>query len=259
MPRLTLKRPIAFFDLETTGTDPREDRIVEISVLKISPDGSREVKTRRIDPGIPIPPASTEIHGIRDEDVADEPTFAQVAKSLHAYLDECDLAGYGIVRFDVPLLVAEFDRAGLAFDIRERAIVDALTIFHQRERRDLDAALQFYCGESLEGAHSAEADILATYKVLEGQLERYDDLPATPEELDEIVNPGRGDWVDAQGKLVWKDGEIAFNFGKHRGQLVREVARTAPDYLGWLLEKDFGDDVKEVFANAVRGEVPSRG
>ena len=128
MSRLKLRRPIAFFDLETTGTDPREDRIVEISVLKVSPDGSREIKTRRIDPGVPIPAASTEIHGIRDEDVADEPTFAQVAKSLFAFLDDCDLAGYGIFRFDVPLLVAEFERVGMAFDIRDRAIVDALTI-----------------------------------------------------------------------------------------------------------------------------------
>ena len=154
--------------------------------------------------------------------------------------------------------MAEFERVGMAFDIRDRAIVDALTIFHQRERRDLDAALQFYCGETLEEAHSAEADILATFKVLEGQLDRYDDLPTTPEELDGIVNPERGNWVDAQGKLVWKDGEVAFNFGKHRGELVREVAKARPDYLNWLLEKDFREDVKEVFAGAVRGEVPSR-
>lgn len=255
---LELRRPLAFFDLETTGTDPAEDRIVEISVLKVHPDGTEEVKTRRIDPGIPIPESATAIHGIRDEDVAEEPRFVQVAKSLAGFLEGCDLAGFGIVRFDVPLLCAEFERAGVAFDIRDRAIVDALTIFHRREPRNLEAALRFYCDETLEDAHSAESDIRATYRVLQGQLERYGDLPREPGAIDEEFNPGRRDFVDSQGKIVWKGEEAAFNFGKHRGQLVREVASSSPDYLDWLLQKDFSREVKEILESARAGELPTR-
>ncbi len=255
---LDLRRPLAFFDLETTGTDPAEDRIVEISVLKVHPDGTEEVKTRRIDPGVPIPESATAIHGIRDEDVADEPRFVQVARSLADFLEDCDLGGFGIVRFDVPLLCAEFERADVPFDVRDRAIVDALTIFHRREPRNLEAALRFYCDERLEDAHSAESDIRATYRVLQGQIERYTDLPREPGAIDEEFNPGRRDFVDSQGKIVWQGEEAAFNFGKHRGQLVREVASNSPDYLDWLLKKDFSREVKEILERARQGELPKR-
>ena len=258
MSSLSLQKPLAFFDLETTGTDPLRDRIVEISVLMVFPDGREEIKTRRIDPGVPIPPAATEIHGIRDEDVAEEPRFVQIAKSLATLLEGCDFAGFGITRFDLPMLIAEFERADVPFDIRDRAVIDSLTIFHQKEPRNLDAALRFYCGEELEDAHSAEADIQATYRVLQGQFERYEDLPRTPEELDEFCNPGRRDFVDTHGKLIWKNDEVAFNFGKHRGELLREVAESAPDYIRWLLEKDFNAEVKDWLRQAVEGSLPQR-
>ncbi len=260
MAELSLRRALAFFDLETTGTNPAEDRIVEISVLKVHPDGSEELKTRRLNPGVPIPRGAFEVHGISDEDVANEPRFAQVAASLADFLADCDLGGFGVTRFDVPLLIAEFERAGVEFSIRDRSIVDALTIFHQREPRNLDAALRFYCGEALEDAHSAEADIRATYRVLLGQLERYEDLPANPEELDELCNPGRRDFVDTHGKLIWKGDRVAFNFGKYRGELVREVADEHPGYLDWLLSEDrkFPEDVREVFRHVRDGDEPRR-
>ena len=258
MSRLKLQRPLAFFDLETTGTDVSRDRVVEISVLKVLPDGTEEAKTRRIDPGIPIPPASTAIHGIRDEDVAEEPRFQQIARSLAEFLKDCDLAGFGITRFDVPLLAAEFERAGVPFDVRNRAVVDALTIFHAKEQRNLGAALKFYCDRDLEDAHSAEADIRATHDVLLAQLNRYADLPGSPDQLDEVCNPGRRDFIDVGGKLIWKGDEAAFNFGRYRGTLLRDVAQSSPDYFDWLLRKDFDREVKGFFEGVKRGEFPRR-
>jgi len=254
---LELERPLAFFDLETTGTDLGRDRIVEISVLKLHPDGQEELRTRRIDPGIPIPPEATAIHGIRDEDVADEPRFSQVARSLAEFLEGCDLAGFGIQRFDLPLLTAEFARAEVDFRLEGRSIVDALAIFHRKEPRNLEAAYRYYCGKELEGAHSAEADIRATAEVLRGQLERYGDLPRRPVELHEFCSRGRERYVDSAGKLVWKDGEAAFNFGKHRGELLRDVASRQPDYLEWLLRSDFQPDVRAIIERARTGEFPA--
>jgi DNA polymerase-3 subunit epsilon len=255
--RLDLDRPLAFFDLETTGTDVGRDRIVEISVLKIHPDGHEDLRTRRIDPGIPIPPEATEIHGIRDEDVAGEPRFEQVARSLADFLEDCDLGGFGIQRFDLPLLAQEFQRAGVEFDLAGRSVVDALAIFHRKEPRNLEAAVRFYCGREHEGAHGAEADIRATYDVLRGQLDRYDDLPTRPAELHAYCGRGRERHVDLAGKLVWKRGEVAFNFGKFRGQLLRDVVASEPDYLEWLLRSDFPDEVRSIIEKARQGEFPS--
>lgn len=169
---LKLKRPIVFLDLETTGVDPAKDRIVEISLVKVQPDGSKEVKTRRINPGMPIPPESTAIHGIADDDVKDEPRFEQIAKSLAAYMEGCDLAGYNSNRFDIPVLAEEFLRAGVDVDLKKRRFIDVQNIFHKMEQRTLVAAYRFYCDRELEGAHSAEADTLATYEVLKAQLDR---------------------------------------------------------------------------------------
>ena len=176
---LKLKRPIVFLDLETTGVDPAKDRIVEISLVKVQPDGSKEVKTRRINPGMPIPPESTAIHGIADDDVKDEPRFEQIAKSLAAYMEGCDLAGYNSNRFDIPVLAEEFLRAGVDVDLKKRRFIDVQNIFHKMEQRTLVAAYRFYCDRELEGAHSAEADTLATYEVLKAQLDRYPELETT--------------------------------------------------------------------------------
>ncbi len=177
--KLNLKRPIVFFDLETTGVDASKDRIVEISMIKVMPDGTEDTRTRRINPGMPIPAEATAVHGITDADVADEPKFAQVAKSLEEFIRGCDFGGFNSNRFDLPLLVEEFMRAGLSVDLKRRKFIDVQNIFHKKEQRTLVAAYKFYCDKELEDAHSAEADTRATYEVLKAQLDRYDDLETT--------------------------------------------------------------------------------
>ena len=233
--KLNLQRPIVFFDLETTGVQITRDRIVEISILKISPDGERETKTRRINPEMPIPAEASAVHGITDADVADCPTFAQVARSLYTWLEGCDIAGFNSNRFDVPMLVEEFLRAGVAVDFDDRHFVDVQTIFHKMERRTLEAAYKFYCGKTLENAHSAEADTLATFEVLEAQLDRYpedlkNDIPA----LAEFSTHGRR--VDFAGSLAYNDkDEIIINFGKYKGVPVTEVFRKDSGYYNWVM------------------------
>jgi DNA polymerase-3 subunit epsilon len=181
---LKLSRPLVFFDLETTGPDPYADRVVEISVLKVAPDGSREGRTRRINPGRPIPPEATAVHGIRDEDVRDSPQFRQIARSLLEFLEDADLAGYNVRRFDAPILDREFRDCGMDLGLSRRRVIDAMTIFHRKEPRDLSAAVRLFLGRPHEGAHSAEADVAAAAEVLDAQLERYPDLPRTVEALD---------------------------------------------------------------------------
>lgn len=251
-----LRRPLAIIDLEATGTAPHRDRIVEVAVLRVFPDGHADTRTRRINPGMAIPPESTEIHGIRDQDVAGEPEFRQIAASLVEWLEDCDLAGFGIVQYDLPLLRTEFDRAGVPFDITGRKILDAKTIYHYKEPRNLAAAHIFYCGEPFDAAHSAEADALATYRVLRAQLQRYDDLPHTIEELHRISNPREADFVDSEGKLIWRNGDVSFNFGKHRGVPLREVCVMDGEYVRWLVNKDFRADFKAVLCAALEGRFP---
>ena len=246
--KLNLQRPIVFFDLETTGVQITRDRIVEISILKISPDGERETKTRRINPEMPIPAEASAVHGITDADVADCPTFAQVARSLYTWLEGCDIAGFNSNRFDVPMLVEEFLRAGVAVDFDDRHFVDVQTIFHKMERRTLEAAYKFYCGKTLENAHSAEADTLATFEVLEAQLDRYpedlkNDIPA----LAEFSTHGRR--VDFAGSLAYNDkDEIVINFGKYKGVPVTEVFRKDSGYYNWVMGAQFPLETKRWFA-----------
>lgn len=242
---LKLKRPIVFFDLETTGVDPSKDRIVEISMVKVQPNGDQEIKTRRINPGMPIPPESTAIHGISDEDVRDEPRFEQLAKSLAAYIEGCDLAGYNSNKFDIPVLVEEFLRAGLDVDLKKRKFVDVQNIFHKKEQRTLVAALKFYCGKDLEAAHSAEADTLATYEVLKAQLERYPDLENDVNFLAEFSC--QNNCADYAGRILYdKDGTEVFGFGKYKGKCVAEVFRAEPSYYSWMMEGDFPQYTKKV-------------
>ncbi|MBD5204304.1 MAG: 3'-5' exonuclease [Bacteroidales bacterium] len=243
--KLNLKRPIVFFDLETTGTNITHDRIVEISVVKVNPDGSSIEKCRRINPGIPIPPAATAVHHITDEDVASCPTFAQIAKSLLELFEGCDIAGYNSNRFDVPLLVEEFNRANLSFDITGRKFIDVQNIFHKMEQRTLVAAYKFYCGKNLEDAHSAMADTRATYEVLLGQLERYPELKNDVDFLSDFSASGRN--LDLAGRIVLDEKDVpVFNFGKHKGRAVKDVLRREPSFYDWMMQGDFAKNTKDV-------------
>ncbi len=236
--KLRLKRPIIFFDLETTGVDTARDRIVEVSMIKIMPDGEEITRTRRLNPGMPIPPEATAVHGITDDDVRDCPTFPQVAKSLAQFIQGCDFGGFNSNRFDLPVLVEEFMRAGVDVDFKRRRFVDVQTIFHKKEQRTLVAAYRFYCDKELEDAHSAEADTRATYEVLQAQIERYDDLENDIDFLAEYSSQGNA--ADFAGRILYDEqGCEVFNFGKHRGCSVEEVFRREPSYYDWMMNGDF--------------------
>lgn len=243
---LKLHRPLAFFDLETTGVVIGMDRIVELGILKILPDGTKTNKTWRINPEMHIPEVVSKIHGIYDKDVADCPTFKEVANDVNHYLNNVDLAGYNSNRFDVPLLVDEFLRAGIEFDIRGRKLIDVQHIFHKMEQRTLSAAYKFYCNQELIDAHSAEADVRATYEVLEAQLERYSDqLQPDAAFLHAFCNNSKN--VDLAGRIVYDDKKReVFNFGRYKGRLVTDVFKTDPSYYDWMLKGDFSRDTKQV-------------
>ena len=242
---LNLKNPLVFFDLETTGLNITRDRIVEISFLKVFPNGKEEIKTRRINPGIPIPEQSTAIHGITDEDVKDCPTFKQIAKSLADQLEGCDLAGFNSSRFDVPMLAEEFLRAGVDFDMSKRKFVDVQIIFHKKEQRTLEAAYAFYCDKQLDNAHSAESDTIATYEVLKSELDRYPDLTNDIEALSRDCSSFNSN-VDFAGRMIYDEkGVELFNFGKHKGKPVVEVLKNEPSYYAWIMDGDFPLNTKQ--------------
>ncbi len=246
--QLNLKNPIVFFDLETTGINIANDRIVEISILKINTDGSEEVKTMRINPEIPIPKKTSEIHGIYDEDVADAPTFKEVARQLATFMEGCDLAGYNSNKFDIPLLAEEFIRAEVDFDMTKRKFIDVQTIFHKMEKRNLEAAYKFYCDRNLDDAHSAEADTRATYEVLKSQLDRYSDLKNDMEWLSKFSAHNKN--ADFAGRIIFNDkGEEVFNFGKYKGKPVTQVLDNDPGYYSWMMNGDFPLFTKKVLTN----------
>lgn len=244
--KLNLKKPIVFFDLETTGVDVTNDHIVEISMIKVLPSGEEIEKTRRINPGMKIPPESTAIHHITDEDVADAPTFRQIAKSLANELSGCDIAGFNSNKFDIPMLDQEFQRAGIKFDFSKAKMIDVQTIFHKKEQRTLVAAYRFYCGKELEGAHSANADTRATYEVLMAQLDKYSDLPNDMEELSKYSSQNRN--VDFMERLIYndKDQEV-INFGKYKGRVAYEVLKRDTGYYDWIMKGDFPQNTKDCF------------
>ncbi len=251
---LVLTRPLAFFDLETTGTDPQLDKIIEIAIVRVDPSGGREAATHRLHPERSIPRDATAIHGIRDEDVASSPPFRAIARNLLDLLQDADLAGFNIRRFDVPLLDREFRECGLDLALAERRIVDAMTIFHRKEPRDLAAAVKFFLGREHAGAHGAEADVLASIDVLEAQLSRYADLPKTVDALDGWCNPVPAGAVDRGGKFVLREGEVVFAFGRQKGRTLSEVARVQRDYLEWILRQDFPDDARSLVERALKGQ-----
>ncbi|MDY0098681.1 MAG: 3'-5' exonuclease [Bacteroidales bacterium] len=235
---LNLRRPVAFFDIETTGINIAADRIVELSVLKVSPDGSEEWMSTRINPEIPIPASATAIHGITDNDVADAPAFREVARKLTAFLEGCDLAGYNAIKFDVPLLAEEFLRANIDFNFGKRRYVDVQVIFHKKEQRTLSAAYQFYCNKVLNGAHGSKADTFATYEVLKAQLDMYPDLENDINHLADFSTITNA--ADFAGRIIFDDdGNEVFNFGKHKGKKVEAVLKEEPSYYSWMMNGDF--------------------
>lgn len=243
---LALDRPLIVFDTETTGTNPRADRVIEIACLKVHPDGKREQFLKRINPGIPIPAGSTAIHGIKDADVAGAPRFRDIAAELAEFLSGSDLAGYNIAGFDLPVLRAEFLRAGVAFEVSERRLVDSQRIFFAREPRHLAAAARFYCQAEHVGAHGALADAEMTLRVLEGQLERYAELPRSVGQLHDLFCAGIDQDMDPEGRIRLVNGEPTINFGKNRGRMLRDLGREEPGFLRWILKGDFSEPVKTI-------------
>ncbi len=248
---LNLTKPLAFFDLETTGINVGSDRIVEISIMRVNPDNSTDILTKKVNPTIPIPEFNSKIHGIYDKDVIGCPTFKELAPQLAQFLINCDLAGFNSNKFDVPMLVEEFLRAEIDFDLKNRKLIDVQNIFHLMEPRNLSAAYKFYCDKPLENAHTAEADTIATYEIFKAQLERYQNV----EQVDEkgnVFKPVKNDMAvlseltartknaDLAGRIAFNDkGQEVFNFGKHKDKPVREVFEKEPSYYNWMMQGDF--------------------
>lgn len=243
--QLKLKRSLAFLDLETTGINIATDRIVEISVLKISPEGKEEWMISRINPEIPIPAAATAIHGITDEDIASSPAFREIAKNLAAFLEGCDLAGYNALKFDIPVLAEEFLRINIDFNFRNRRYIDVQVIFFKKEQRTLSAAYKFYCDKTIVNAHSSKADTEATYEVLKSQLDMYSDLENDVEKLSDFSAHNIS--ADLVGRIIYdENGVEIFNFGKHKGKKVEQVFRDEPAYYSWIMNGDFPLYTKKV-------------
>ena len=241
--RLLLQRPVAFIDLETTGLNLSTDRIVEIAIIKITPNGERLIKRRLVNPQIPISESALAIHGISDEMVKDAPTFKQIANEIKQFLDPCDIGGYNSNRFDIPMLIEEFLRCGLQFNVDGRRLIDVQKIFHLMEQRTLTAAYKFYCGKDLADAHSAESDAIATWEILEAQLERYPHIGNTPEAICKFC--GEDDVVDFSRRFIKVNGIEVFNFGKHKGRTVVEVLKQEPQYYDWMMKGDFTMHTKQ--------------
>jgi DNA polymerase-3 subunit epsilon len=242
---LKLNRPICFFDLETTGIDVAKDRIVEISIFKVYPNGNKESKTWLVNPTIPIPAFATAVHGITNEKVANEPTFAALSGQIHNMIKDSDLAGFNSDRFDIPLLAEELLRSEVDFDMKNRVSIDVQTIFHKKEERTLSAAYKFYCNQSLENAHSAEADTMATYEILKAQLDRYEDLENNMKSLSEFTTRKKS--VDCAGFIALNDnGKEIFTFGKHKNALVDDVLDKEPGYFSWIQNAEFPLYTKKV-------------
>lgn len=238
--KLTLQRPLAIFDLETTGVNVTQDRIVEIAIIKLHPDGTEEEYYKRVNPGIPIPAESTTFHGITDEIVAAEARFEELADEVAAFIGDADLAGFNSNKFDIPVLAEEFMRAGHSFDIKARKFIDVQNIFHKMEQRTLAAANLFYCREEMENAHNAMYDTRVTLNVFRAQMERYQQLADNVENLAEFSRAGNLEWHDFAGRLAKNEkGQVVYNFGKHKGKTVEELMVAEPGYYGWMLDADF--------------------
>jgi DNA polymerase III subunit epsilon len=254
---MNITRPLVFIDIEATGADATRDRIVEIALIKVLPDQTRVEYVQRVNPGVRIPAEVIAVHHITNEDVATAPTFKDIAPELLAFMNGADIAGFGIARFDIPIMREEFKRCGIPFETDNRALIDGLTIYHQKERRDLTAAYEFYCQKKLVGAHGAQADALASMEVLFAQLERYTDLPQDIDGLHAYCNRQDDRYVDTTRKMIWRDGEAAINFGKYKGELLKDLVRKQRDYIEWMVsDGKFQQDVVDICWKALRGEFP---
>ena len=257
MSNLKLVRPLVVFDIESTGVSPRKDRIIELAAIKLMPDGEEISKCWLMNPGVPIPPETTAIHGISDEIVKDCPTFADKAEEIFEFFRGCDLSGFNADRFDIPCLEEEFARIGMAFAPSARKHVDVQRIYHKKEPRDLSAAVRFYLGRNHDGAHGAEADTRATLEVLKAQMAKYSDLPSTVDEMDEFLVPHDPMNADRAGTLRWKDGELTINFGKKKGESLKKLLLNEPNYLKWILKGDFDTEVRMIIKDLLdNGRLP---
>lgn len=255
MTRLQLTRPIAFIDIETTGLNTQQDRIVDICIIKIHPNGTEEILNSVINPGMPISIESTQIHGIKDTDVKGKPTFKEFAQKLIDFINECDLGGFG-TKFDLSFLESEFKRAGINYLREGRQIVDVQRIYHTLEPRDLNAAHLKYCGKPLENAHRAHIDVRATIDVLESQFEQHDILPRDIFSLHEFCNPKDPAWIDDDGKFAWFEGKAIINFGAHKRKTLKFMHENEKGFLKWILTKDFSQKVKDITKDAIEGKFP---
>jgi DNA polymerase-3 subunit epsilon len=253
---LQLTKPLAFIDLETTGINISNDRIVEIAIVKISPDGSKTVKRKLINPTIPIPQSSTDVHGISNVMVKDAPTFKQVANEIKQFIEGCDIGGYNSNRFDIPMLVEEFLRCELNIDIEERKLVDVQKVYHLMEQRTLSAAYKFYCSKDLQGAHGAEVDATATYEVLEAQIEKYSQIGNTVESITKFT--GEEVIVDFARRFIMEKGVEVFNFGKHKGKPVTQVLKEEPQYYDWMMKGDFPLHTKQKITEILNRKLVSK-
>ena len=256
---IQLNKPLVFIDLETTGIETLIDRIVEFSALKINPDNSEECITTRINPQIPIPPEAIAIHGIKDSDVADKPTFKEYALTIRNFLEGCDLGGFNIKRFDLEILEAEFKRAEVEFSKANRFILDVQTIYHKFDPRDLSAAYKKYCNKETEKQHSAEHDVRATVDIFRSQLEMHKELSHNISELHDFCNERKSaSWIDSKGKFIWIGNDAVINFGPHRGKLLSYMVKNESGFLNWMLTRDFLPDAKKIVSDALNGKFPQK-
>jgi len=251
-----LERPLIFFDLETTGLDVNTARIVEIAILKLFPDETEESFLTRVNPEIPIPSEATNIHGINNFDVMDKPNFGEIAIDIYSIIKDCDLAGYNLINYDLPILINEFRRAGIEYTIENVNIIDVMTIFKMKERRNLASAYRFYCQKELKGAHSALKDTKATVDIFRAQMKRYPDLPQSVEKLHKFCNQHDERFVDIDKKFIWNNGEACFTFGKYKGFSLKKIAENDSEYLTWMLQQDFSLEVQQIIHSALNGKFP---
>ncbi len=256
---MKLERPLVFFDLEATGVAPLDDRIVDVALIKRLPDGTEQAFCSYVNPGIPIPAEASAIHHITDAMVKDAPSFRELAPRILEFVASCDLGGFNVLKYDIPMLQAEFKRAGFELPMDGRRVVDSFVVFQRMEPRNLGAAYKFYCGKVLEDAHRAEPDARAALEVLWSQLSRYPELPGTVEALSAFCQSRDPRNVDAEGKFVWRNGEAAFNFGKHRTLTLREIAQREPSYLEWLMRADRTTaELAKICREALAGRFPAK-
>lgn len=257
---LALDKPLVIFDIETTGTSPAQDRIIQMAAIKIQPDGSEEEFEWLVNPGCAIPEDSTAVHGIKDEDVIFAPSFSELAQEILTIFKGADLGGYNAAKFDIPLLINEFKRVGIDFDMQQRKIIDPFVIYRMMEPKTLEKAYQFYCQKTLEGAHSALPDTRAAWEVLKSQVNFYPELPKTIDAINQYCQELglRGNSFESSGRLAWVSGEVSINFGKNKGRSLKELAKVDRGYLEWVISQDFSEEVKQTIREALTGKFPQK-